>query len=309
MNVDEPTPPVIGYAAKSDRDEHDSIGTQIAKIKADVHREKRDLTAPIYHEDARSSCRGDRGPELEAAMGHAIALANEHGSALLWVRHSSRLARGSGRKGEARSILEVLTYLLRHRVTVRSVEDNEFTTNEMLWGFAAKQANKYAADLSVWVREGKEQQWERGEWLGGPIPDGYLGVKVRAGTTRGRRVLSCGSTPSASRSRAACGRSPATGTPRPRWRASSTQRGCARGPVAPGRAAACRTRSRTPSTPGLRAQAWQHACHVRPKHVPAPFFPCAHGSRPPRQQNTVGNAARPSLARGDSPPVAAWCSA
>jgi hypothetical protein len=51
----------------------------------------------------------------------------------------------------------------------------------MLWGFAAKQANKYAADLSVWVREGKEQQRERGEWLGGPIPDGYLGVKVPRG--------------------------------------------------------------------------------------------------------------------------------
>lgn len=155
----------------------------VAKITADVHREKRRLTAPIYYEDARSSFKGDRGPELEATIRHVIELANEHGSALLWVWHSSRLARGSGRKGEARSILEVLTYLLRHRVTVRSVEDNEFTTNEMLWGFAAKQANKYAADLSVWVREGKERQWERGEWLGGPIPDGYLGVK---GAARGR---------------------------------------------------------------------------------------------------------------------------
>jgi len=155
MNADEPTPPVIGYAAKSDRDEHDSIGTQIAKIKADVHREKRDLTAPIYHEDARSGYRGDRGPELEAAMGHAIALANEHGSALLWVRHSSRLARGSGRKGEARSILEVLTYLLRHRVTVRSVEDNEFTTNENAVGLR-RQAGEQVRSRSLRLGPGRQ---------------------------------------------------------------------------------------------------------------------------------------------------------
>jgi hypothetical protein len=56
---------------------------------------------------------------------------------------------------------------------VRSVEDDEFTTNPMLWGFAEQQAHKYSADLSAWVRGGKERQWERGDWLGGPIPDGY----------------------------------------------------------------------------------------------------------------------------------------
>jgi hypothetical protein len=56
---------------------------------------------------------------------------------------------------------------------VRSVEDDEFTTNPMLWGFAEQQAHKYSADLSMWVRSGKDRQWERGEWVGGPIPDGY----------------------------------------------------------------------------------------------------------------------------------------
>jgi DNA invertase Pin-like site-specific DNA recombinase len=173
MNADKASPPVVGYAAKSDRDEHDSIGTQVAKISANVEREGLRLAAPIYYEDARSGFKGDRGPELEAAIRHATELADEHGSALLWVWHSSRLGRGSGRKGEARSLQEVLTYLLRHGVTVRSVEDNDFTTNPMLWGFAAEQANKYSADLSMWVRHGKDRQWEQSEWLGGPIPDGY----------------------------------------------------------------------------------------------------------------------------------------
>ena len=50
--------------------------------------------------------------------------------------------------------------------------------------------------------------------------------------------------------------------------------------------------------------------------LPRPTETCPRAILPLRpwiasqtQQNTVGNAARQSLARGDSPPVAAWCSA
>jgi hypothetical protein len=47
-------------------------------------------------------------------------------------------------------------------------------TSPMLVGFAAELAEKYSSDLSTWVTAGKDRQWERGDWIGGPIPDGYV---------------------------------------------------------------------------------------------------------------------------------------
>jgi hypothetical protein len=35
-------------------------------------------------------------------------------------------------------------------------------------------ASKYSADLAAHVRRGKRSQFERGERLRGPVPDGYL---------------------------------------------------------------------------------------------------------------------------------------
>jgi DNA invertase Pin-like site-specific DNA recombinase len=89
---------------------------------------------------------------------------------LVWA--SNRLARGFGLKGEARSVLEVFAYVRRRGVTPRSVSDDQFGTSPMLIGFA-EQANKYSADLSANVTRGKDAQWERSDWIGGPIPDGY----------------------------------------------------------------------------------------------------------------------------------------
>jgi DNA invertase Pin-like site-specific DNA recombinase len=174
MNANEPTP-VVAYAARSAKaTENEETHQQLAAIRARLAQEDgRDLIA-TYSEDARSGFKGDRGPELEAAMAHAVELTRDHATVELWVWASNRLARGSGLKGEARSVLEVFAYLRRSGVTLRSVSDDQFVISPMLIGFAAEQANKYSADLSANVMRGKDAQWERGDWIGGPIPDGYL---------------------------------------------------------------------------------------------------------------------------------------
>lgn len=167
--------PVVVYAARSARaTENQETAQQIAAVRAAVKREGGREIVSVYEEDGKSGWRGDRGPQLEAAMAHAVALADDHATVELWSWMSNRVGRGSGRKDEARSVLEVLTYLRRHGVTGRSVKDDEFMAKPMLWGFAAEQAEKYSADLSANVSRGKDAQWERGDWIGGPIPDGFM---------------------------------------------------------------------------------------------------------------------------------------
>ena len=160
----------VAYLAKSSVDEHDSIGGQQTAIDERASGLGREVV-DRYSEIA-SGYRSDRGPKLDAAIAHAIALAEEHGEAELWVWHSSRLARGSGRKDEARSIVEVLAYLRRRGVTGRSVQDDDFIRNPMLWGFASEQANKYSEDMSGWTKAGKRRRFESGDSTG-RVHDGY----------------------------------------------------------------------------------------------------------------------------------------
>jgi DNA invertase Pin-like site-specific DNA recombinase len=103
-------------------------------------------------------------------MSTAIAAAAEHGEAELWVFHSSRLARGNGRKGR-RSINLLVAQLLYEDVIVRSVSDPEFVT-PMLAGIGAEVAHKCSADLSTHTLRGLRQRKEAGKPMG-PIPLGY----------------------------------------------------------------------------------------------------------------------------------------
>ena len=137
--------------------------TRTARARRRVHRRRRPA-AP-----RRTAALG-----LRAAIAAAISAADEHGSAELWANTSARFARGTGKKDEARSMLELFTHLRRAGVALRSVHDDEFVTNEMLVGFASAQASKYAEDLSESVKRAKRRQAERGEHLGGPLPLGYV---------------------------------------------------------------------------------------------------------------------------------------
>ena len=186
------TIPVVIYAARSKAEEEgkDSTGDQLALIRDRIEHES-SRTIVGEHMDHAFGYRGERGPGLGAAMREAIDLAHTHETVELWVWISSRLARGSGLKGEARSVLEVFAHLRRHGVTLRSVEDDQFVTSPMLVGFAAEQAEKCSRDLAANVRRGLDSRAAKGLPHGTPAygyqrgNDAHWTVEpVEAGTAR-----------------------------------------------------------------------------------------------------------------------------
>jgi DNA invertase Pin-like site-specific DNA recombinase len=163
--------PVVVYGVKSSADEKESVKDQHRQVLAAIEKERgRRLVAEPFGEANASGYRKERGPQLEAAMRAAIEAASEHGEAELWVFHSSRLARGNGRKGR-RSINLLVAQLLYENVIVRSVADPEFVT-PMLAGIGSEVAHKYSADLSAHVKRGLRQRAESGKPVGA-VPIGY----------------------------------------------------------------------------------------------------------------------------------------
>ena len=67
-----------------------------------------------------SAWKGDRGPQLAAAMERAEQLA----PAVILVQHSDRLARGDAL--QAQHLVEVVLWAVKAGVTIRSVQDDLF---------------------------------------------------------------------------------------------------------------------------------------------------------------------------------------
>jgi DNA invertase Pin-like site-specific DNA recombinase len=172
------------YAAKSTPDEKESNVSQLEECRSRALGELGRLLVSEHHEANKSGWKGDRGDELEAALKAAEAAAEQDGHAELWVWKSERLARGSGRKDEARSLLEVFTRCKRAGVTLRSVIDDAYVQDEAMVGMASKMAEKYSADLSVNVAKGMNREAKKGRHLG-PPPFGYR----RDGTREESRLV------------------------------------------------------------------------------------------------------------------------
>jgi Recombinase/Resolvase, N terminal domain len=166
---------VTRYAARSktDEDANESTGSQIREIDAALAKLDGRTLAGEPHIDNASGSKSNRGPGLAAAIKEATADADRRGQAELWVHHSSRLGRGSGKPGGFRALGHLFYELQAAGVAVRSVTDDEFTTNEMLWSFASRQSAKYAEDLGAHVRRGYRQAAESGKatWI-------FRGIKL-----------------------------------------------------------------------------------------------------------------------------------
>jgi DNA invertase Pin-like site-specific DNA recombinase len=190
MQQPSPTPAVI-YAAKSSPDEHESCDSQIEQTRAKLEKEPgRFLYADPLPEENMSGFTRSRGPELARAIETAKHAAAEHGHAELWVFHSSRLARGSGRKGEARALGQVFYECREAGVTLRSVEDDPYITEEAFVGVASQMANKFSRDLSSHITRGQRRAFEQGEHHGGPVLDGYAReVDIENGKIVARRFV------------------------------------------------------------------------------------------------------------------------
>lgn len=171
--------PAVIYAAKSSPQENDeSTGAQIDHCRARIGREPdRRLFGDPFSEENVSAYHGNRGPELEAAIHAAVDAVERHGQAELWVWKSNRLARGSGRRDEARSLLELFTDLRRQGITLRSVTDDEYLREEFV-GMASRMAHKFAEDLGSDVQRGRRRAFDAGEHGGGPCWDGYRDVPL-----------------------------------------------------------------------------------------------------------------------------------
>ena len=158
------------YGVLSSPDDHESVVDQQRIIRDAIGDDARIIG--VYGEANQSGFRKDRGPQLEAAIRTAVDAADEHGQAELWVFHSTRLGRGTGKKGKARALGHLLYQLQERGVSVRSVGDDDFTTNEQLRGIASRQASKYSEDLSVHTTRGIHKRQRAGKPFGG-MPCGY----------------------------------------------------------------------------------------------------------------------------------------
>jgi DNA invertase Pin-like site-specific DNA recombinase len=151
--------PAIIYAAKSSPDERGSIPDQIKKGQKLAEDENLDVVA-TYHEENVSAYRGERGPELAAALEHAAKI----GAALI-VWHSDRLARGDGETN--RHLVEILLDAMRKGYRLRSVEDDR--TFESV-GSAASMGDRNYEDSrrkGQAVRDGLARRRAAGKRVGG----------------------------------------------------------------------------------------------------------------------------------------------
>jgi hypothetical protein len=167
-------PAVVIYGCLSDKGEEESIESQIAKVRERLGHVYPDgyRVVGVFTDNGKSGLKRNRGPGLQAALDAATRAADEHGQAELWANTSARFARGSGRKDEARSLVELFTQMRRAGVALRSVHDDEMLREELV-GINSRMTAKYSEDLGEAVRRAKRRQAERGEHLGGPLPDGY----------------------------------------------------------------------------------------------------------------------------------------
>ena len=160
----------ILYGVKSSPDEKGAVDDQLKVIREHLPTDRQEAGA--FQEENQSGYRKSRGPELERAIAAAIAAAGQDGEAELWCWHSSRLARGSGKKGKARALGGLFYELREHGVALRSALDDPYVTTEEFIGMTSRQSAKYSEDLSDWTRQGLERRRQAGKPVGG-VPYGY----------------------------------------------------------------------------------------------------------------------------------------
>ena len=158
--------PAILYAAKSTEDIHGSIPTQLEDGRKLAEQEGLEVVGEYKDENA-SAYKGDRGPELAAALEHAERI---KGSVI--VQHSDRLARGDGK--QARHLAELFFFTNRVGVTLRSVQDDSTFQNPVLAVVMGERNMEDSRRKSLAVKAGMERRRKRGLYNGGFTPYGYL---------------------------------------------------------------------------------------------------------------------------------------
>jgi len=166
--------PAVLYGAKSTEDTKGSIGTQLEDGRALAEREGLTVVGE-YNDEAKSAYHGNRGQGLEDAMRHCEALAAEHGSSVLIVQHSDRLARGNGK--DARHLTEYVLWGIKNDVQIKSIQDADtFPAGDYALLMSAVMGQRNTEDSrrkALSVSDGLKRRVKEGKALGGPCPYGY----------------------------------------------------------------------------------------------------------------------------------------
>jgi DNA invertase Pin-like site-specific DNA recombinase len=170
------------YAAKSTEDTRGSIPDQFAdgrRLSADRGFEV--AAEAEFNDEAKSAFHGDRGPGLAAAMTECERLSAEDGSCALIVQRSDRLARGDAK--QARSLVEIVLWAIKHDVALHSVMDPEILAGGdfalVMGAIGAMKGHGESKVKSESVKKGMRRRAERGEWVGGHPPYGLMAQAAR----------------------------------------------------------------------------------------------------------------------------------
>jgi DNA invertase Pin-like site-specific DNA recombinase len=163
------------YAAKSTEDKHGSIPDQLADGRKLAAENGYEVVAE-FTDEAMSAYHGDRGPGLAAALADCERLAAEHGTCTLIVQHSDRLARGDAK--QARHLIEIVVWALKHDVELLSVQDREILSGGdyalVMGAIGGMRNNQDSKRKGLAVKDGiRRSVAERGKYAGGRRPYGY----------------------------------------------------------------------------------------------------------------------------------------
>ena len=156
--------PAVLYAAKSTEDKKGSIPTQLDDGRAFAEREGLTVIGE-YFDEAASAWKGNRGPELAAALSHAA----EAGANLI-CQHSDRLARGDGK--QARHLAELFFETSRAGVRLRSVQDDSTFDSPILAVVMGERNSEDSRRKGEAVRAGLARRRALGKYIGSR-PYGY----------------------------------------------------------------------------------------------------------------------------------------
>jgi site-specific DNA recombinase len=181
---DKPIVPAVLYAAKSTEDKHGSIPDQLRKTRRLSEREEWQMFGE-FTDEGFSAYSGNRGPGLEEAKEKVVELAATYGECVLVALHSDRVARGAGDEPNAADhLVEVVAFLRRHGVRLRTVEDDFFADDRIGLLMAAVQGQRNTEDSrrkSESVAAGFRRRAEERGQHSGPPPYGYRYAEDKSG--------------------------------------------------------------------------------------------------------------------------------
>jgi DNA invertase Pin-like site-specific DNA recombinase len=185
-----PTLAVV-YAAKSTQDRRRSIDTQLEDARWKCKEEGWEVVGRPFSDEGFSAYRGNRGPDLAAAIELAAAEAARRDAPVMLVAQAvDRFARGAGDAPDsARHASELWHELRRRNVHMRTAEDDEATRDAGSIAAAGEAAMRESRRRQSATRKGLRRRAERGDAVGA-IPLGYRAdTRIVDGEAITRRMI------------------------------------------------------------------------------------------------------------------------